>query len=383
MKYIKVVYYNALVILLIFSTLYIYNNKQEINTLPQSNQLEKSISLLYNNKHTVEEDINFSLTQVESQALLFESIPEHIYTEGIVQSTVELDIKGQPSYSGAILGTIRNNAKVSILYEIEEWVKIQSGSVTGYIESKYILQGEEAQILLDKNCSIFVKSQVSILRLYSSPDENSSVITLLSNNVEYPMYNEESGYYKLAVDSDLVGYVRQSDTKLIRKYTLAKSNEEIQLAKEKEEKLLADAQSAYNALIALQNRNHTSGEIEDATRTAMVSFAKQYLGNPYLWGGTSLTNGIDCSAYVRAVYDHVGIHLTRTTREQIKQGREITIKEVKPGDLFFYAYNNGYVHHVAMYIGNGELIHAAGKDYGIIISPVDYREPYKIKTYLN
>lgn len=381
MKTLKIVGYFILTTLLCFGTYYLYKNRQQFTELYVSNQLEMSLSSLYKNQVISNDEI--FVETVESQSLIFETIPEHTYINGIVQSSSVLDVKGQPSYSGTILGTIENNAKVSILYEIEDWVKIQSGSVIGYIESKHVKQGEEAESLLDKNCSVFVKSQVSMLRLYSSSDENSSVITLLSNNVEYPMYNEESGYYKLAVDSDLVGFVKQSDAKLIKKYIEAKSNEEIQLAKEREAKLLADAQSAYSALMALQNRTHTSTEIEDATRMAMVSFAKQYLGNPYVWGGTSLTNGIDCSAYVRAVYDHVGIHLTRTTREQIKQGREITIKEVKPGDLFFYAYSNGYVHHVAMYIGNGELIHAAGKDYGIIISPVDYREPYKIKTYLN
>jgi len=125
----------------------------------------------------------------------------------------------------------------------------------------------------------------------------------------------------------------------------------------------------------------SSSELTTATRTAIVAYAKQFLGNPYVYGGTSLTDGTDCSGFTMRIYEHFGINTGRTSRDQAAKGKQIPIDSVQPGDLLFYA-SGDYINHVAMYIGGGQIIHASTSKTGIIISTAYYRTPYKAVTFL-
>lgn len=127
---------------------------------------------------------------------------------------------------------------------------------------------------------------------------------------------------------------------------------------------------------------NASTAVVSATRTAIVAYAKQFLGNPYVYGGTSLTSGTDCSGFVMRIYEHFGISTGRSSRDQAANGRTISIDAVQPGDLLFYA-SGDYINHVAVYIGGGQIIHAASSKTGIIISPANYRTPYKAATFLD
>jgi cell wall-associated NlpC family hydrolase len=117
-------------------------------------------------------------------------------------------------------------------------------------------------------------------------------------------------------------------------------------------------------------------------RIDIVNFAKDYLGGKYVYGGTSLTRGIDCSAFVRACLNQFGIYgVPRTSREQARSGDKISASELKPGDLVFYGGSS--INHVAMYIGNGKVIHASNHRDGIKISNMYYRSPVKFVTYIH
>ncbi len=113
-----------------------------------------------------------------------------------------------------------------------------------------------------------------------------------------------------------------------------------------------------------------------------MAYAKQFLGNPYVYGGSSLTNGADCSGFVMRIYEHFGIDTGRSSRDQAANGQEIKIDAVQPGDLLFYA-SGSTINHVAIYIGGGQVIHAASAKSGIMISPWDYRTPCKAATFLD
>lgn len=126
----------------------------------------------------------------------------------------------------------------------------------------------------------------------------------------------------------------------------------------------------------------TSADLTSATRTAIVAYAKQFLGNPYVYGGTSLTNGADCSGFTMRIYEHFGIDTGRSSRDQAAKGKEIALSELQPGDLIFYA-SGDYINHVALYIGGGQIIHASNSKTGIITSTAYYRTPYKAVTFLN
>ena len=118
------------------------------------------------------------------------------------------------------------------------------------------------------------------------------------------------------------------------------------------------------------------------TGQSVVNYACQFVGNPYVWGGTSLTNGCDCSGFVKGVYEHFGYYLSRTSAAQANNGTRVSLDELKPGDLVFYS-NGSRINHVAMYIGNGQIIQAKSEKYGIVISGFDYRSPYCAVRIIN
>ena len=126
----------------------------------------------------------------------------------------------------------------------------------------------------------------------------------------------------------------------------------------------------------------SSAAVVSATRTAIVAYAKQFLGNPYVYGGTSLTNGADCSGFTQSVFAHFGITTGRSSRDQAAQGKEISMSAIQPGDLLFYASGN-YINHVAIYIGDGKIIHSSNPTTGITITKYNYRTPCKAVTFLD
>ena len=117
-----------------------------------------------------------------------------------------------------------------------------------------------------------------------------------------------------------------------------------------------------------------------AKRQAVVDFALQFEGNPYVYGGTSLTNGADCSGFVMSVFANFGYSLPRVAAAQCDASTKKDISQLEPGDLVFYG--NGYVDHVALYIGDGKIIHASGAATGIKISNYDYEQPAAIGTFM-
>lgn len=117
-----------------------------------------------------------------------------------------------------------------------------------------------------------------------------------------------------------------------------------------------------------------------AKRQAVVDFALQFEGNPYVYGGTSLTNGADCSGFVMSVFANFGYSLPRVAADQCAASTRKDISQLEPGDMVFYG--NGYIDHVALYIGDGKIIHASGAATGIKISNYDYQQPAAIGTYM-
>ena len=126
----------------------------------------------------------------------------------------------------------------------------------------------------------------------------------------------------------------------------------------------------------------SSAAVVSATRTAIVAYAKQFLGNPYVYGGISLTNGADCSGFTQSVFAHFGITTGRSSRDQAANGKQISLSAIQPGDLLFYA-SGSYINHVAIYIGNGKIIHSSNPTTGITITKYNYRTPSKAVTFLD
>ena len=116
-------------------------------------------------------------------------------------------------------------------------------------------------------------------------------------------------------------------------------------------------------------------------RVSLVNYACQFIGNPYVWGGTSLTNGADCSGFTMKIFAKYGISLPHKASLQATYGKKISSSEARPGDLFFYS-GGGSINHVAIYIGNGQVVHASNPRSGIKISNAYYRTPARVVRLL-
>lgn len=427
--------------------------------------------------------------QISVHSTTLVAAPEDYENVAVSQVTDYVNVREAPNTDSSIVGKIYNNCAATILETVSgeggDWYHIQSGSVTGYIMSKYFITGTEAQALALQIGKEYVTIGTEGLRLREQPDLTSTVLTLLSNGEHYLVQSEEGDFYKIEVDADLTGYVAKQYCKVTVEFDQAVSLEEerqkqadeaqrkqdaadamaalekaqaamnispaeyaalVEQAAAAEKESEAAAQSSQNAsaqkpdsssqsssaqesqkaaedngLIAAnpqqsdnsvnaaapavqapeETKAATSGSgsssvvtagpnvsseavavVTSATRTAIVAYAKQFLGNPYVYGGTSLTNGADCSGFIQSVFAHFDITTGRSSRDQAANGKTIAVSAVQPGDLLFYS-SGSYINHVAMYIGNGKIIHAASRRSGICIANYNYRTPCKAVTFLN
>lgn len=355
----------------------------------------------------------------------------------VSQVTDYVNIREQANTNSRVVGKIYNNCAAEIEETVEgeggTWYRIKSGTVTGYIKAQYFITGEAAEKLAQSIGREFATINVESLRLREQPDLGSSILTILSRGARYVVQGEEGGFYKVEVDADLIGYVAKEYCRTEIEFDQAVSLEEEQqkLAEENQRK-----QEAANAIAALELAQQAAGEsgqqasgvpgagtgtgsteiliaanpeksdnsqaasapvvtvnpgtmsapgseaVASAARTAIVAYAKQFLGNPYVYGGSSLTNGTDCSGFTQGVFANFGITTGRSSRDQAANGREIAVSAAQPGDLLFYA-SGDYINHVALYIGGGQVIHASNSTTGIIISPYNYRTPCKAVTFLD
>ena len=379
-----------------------------------------------------------------------------------------VNIRTEANTGSAVVGKIYNDCAATILETVDgedgKWYKIQSGSVTGYIKAEYFVTGEQAETRAREVGTTYgTVVDTPSQRLRESPDLTSKTLTLLAEGAQYTIVGEEGDFLKVAVDTDLEGYVFKDYMKTEVSFNEAVSLEEeqqqeaeaeerrkeaeealaeLEKAKEEAKKATTTAAAPETTKAAETTKAETtkaettsatpettpqaieanpesdgdttaaapeteretetttqaetqkvqegpgsssdagsSSAVTSATRNAIVAYAKQFLGNPYVYGGTSLTNGADCSGFVMSVFAHFGISTGRSSRDQAAKGREIPVSEVKPGDLLFYASGN-YINHVAIYVGGGQIIHSSTPATGICYAPSNYRTPCKAVTFL-
>lgn len=256
-------------------------------------------------------------------------------------------IRSAPDENSDWTGKLYKDSTVTVLEYTNEWVKIQSGSVSGYVPETVLYMGEQAQ----QRAGDYEKKQltvrVNILNVRNGQNTDAQILTQIYADEMYPVTGEPvRGWYPVMV-GETPGWVCGEYVTVTSEYSYAESREE------EEERLAAEA-----AAIARQ----TTGQ-------AVVDYACQFIGNPYVWGGTSLTNGADCSGFVQSVYKEFGIYLPRTTWDMENAGYAVSYSEAMPGDLIVYS------GHVGIYLGDGTMVNARNAQTGIGISNV---EPTKI-----
>jgi cell wall-associated NlpC family hydrolase len=261
-----------------------------------------------------------------------------------------------------IVGKLPGFGGCSILGEENGWYKIKSGNVTGYVRADLLATGQTAQNLALQNAHVMAIVNTEALNVRSEASTNSQAWTKITSGQRYDVINQMDGWVQLDLDSgddsdtEQGDFVSTRDNNVTVTYALQEAVE------------YYPAVEAANAAAAFRNK--------------IVNFACQYVGGRYVWGGTSLGHGVDCSGFTQQVLKHFGISIPRVSRDQAKTGVKVTSKTMKPGDLIFYANRSGTVNHVGMYIGNGQVVNAASTKSGIRIYRWNYRTPVAIRNVI-
>lgn len=308
-----------------------------------------------------------------------------------------LNIRQKPSEDAEVVGKLYKGAVGMVLKEVEDgWTKIESGTVTGWVNNDYIVRGKQAQSYANKVCKKKARVITDTLRVREKPNTDSTIVTLIGANEEMQIIKEKGDWLAVKIDEDLKGYVSKEYVKIEFDFDYATSLEEERLKELREIRIQEENVANQEEIVQNEqqnsvqensqkseekqntNDNNKSSNSEKQTsssRQKIVDYAVQFVGNPYVYGGTSLTNGTDCSGFTQGVYRHFGVSINRTSREQANNGRSVSLDNVKPGDLIFYK-NGSTIGHVALYIGDGKVVHASCERVGITISNMYYRTPY-------
>lgn len=315
-----------------------------------------------------------------------------------IYSTTTLNIRKKGSINAKIVGKMKKGNIATVLKKGSEWSKVRSGNVTGYVKNQYLVFGDEIKNFAKQNVKKVAKVQTETLRVRKKASTDSKIVTLVSEDDKLKVKKQTDDWAKVKVDGQ-TGYVSKDYAKVTYSFGKAKSMKQIQA--EQEAKKRAE-EAARNKPVSTTSSSHTSntgttsGSTTGSTQTTkkasvsvsssgssatgsrIVSYAQQFVGNPYRYGGNSLTSGIDCSGFTQQIMAKFGYSISRTSNSQSGDGRAVSTSNLRAGDLVFYG-DGGSIDHVALYIGGGQVVHASNSaPYprgGIKISNVNYRTP--------
>lgn len=268
-----------------------------------------------------------------------------------VISSGNLNIRQEASTDSEVIGILTNHNACELLEDAGDWYKVTSGKVTGYVNKQYLVTGDEAESIAEQEIKTVATVNTETLNVRAEKSTEAEVLSQVGNSEAFTVNSVADGWVEISVD-DSVGYISQDYVTLAQALPTAKTIEQVKY-----------------------------GDGVSDVRASVVSYALQFVGNRYVWGGTSLENGIDCSGFTMRILGKYGISLPHSSKAQPSYGTKISASEAKPGDLFFYGSGRS-ISHVAIYIGNGQIVHASNKRDGIKVSNAYYRNPICVTRYL-
>ena len=297
-----------------------------------------------------------------------ESVSEYANI-AITQVEVYLNIREEANAEAEVLGKLYNNYAATVLEVLDGWYKVTSGSVTGYVSSAYVIVGDEA---LCKSVSKRIGTvNTEALKFRKEASLDAEVLTLLVEGKEIVILDESMDGWYQATDGNYTGYVSKDYVSVETRYSYAESREEeaARIAEEEAAQRAEEERQANEQAQVKPAPNKTYNPPAGSNGQSVADYACQFVGNPYVWGGESLTNGADCSGFVKAVYAQFGVELPHSSYSLRYEGYAVSESDLQPGDLICYS------GHVGIYIGDGKIVHASNAKSGIKISNYTYRAP--------
>lgn len=292
-----------------------------------------------------------------------------------------VNVRNMPSEEGEIVGKLYDDSVGTFISEENGWYQIQSGSVTGYVKGEFCVTGDEAVELAKQVGTRIAKVTTTTLKVRTEPSLDALVLGLVPIDDELVVIDETDEWVKVDVEEG-IGWVSKEYVSLHTEFVQAESKEEeeARLAKEEAERRKAREAAAAKAAANSSSSSNTtttatvSGEGSEMGKS-VAEYALQFVGNPYVYGGTSLTNGADCSGFVMSVYANFGVSLPHSSAADRSQGSAVEggLDNAQPGDLICYS------GHVALYIGDGQIVHASTAKTGIIVSSASYKKVLAVR----
>lgn len=322
-----------------------------------------------------------------------EQVPdENEYTDfAIADVSNYVNVRSLPSTDGEIVGKIFDGSVAQVLEIVtmpEEWFRIISGNVEGYVKAEFFVHGEEATAVMDDYVTHNVLVKADKLNVRSGQSTDTSRIGFLLQNEKATLLEDCGDWLRIQYTEDEEGYVSAEYVLVLEEYTYALTREEEAVVSSTEKVRRERQQSLQKKNISIVENlvppatTYTSNE---ELRKEIINYALQFVGNKYVNGGSSLTSGTDCSGFTCFIYADFGYSISRTPSGQYTgAGRSIDYSEIQPGDIVCYSYNGGQsCTHVALYIGDGQVVHAANSRKGVVTGGIDFATVIGFKNVID